>query len=94
MGVIRDLGHYLGVPRRRARVGAHQSYGVTPLGKQKAEEFALSGPRLKVLQHISENAPCSVTEVEKECGMNNEKVMVILRTLMNDGYVQPVAQGD
>ena len=94
MGFGNRLARYIGLPPRRAKVGQHQSYGVTPLGKQKAEEFALSGPRLSVLQHIAENAPCSVNEIVRECNMNDEKVKHVLRSLMSEGYVQPMAQGD
>lgn len=89
MSAIRQLGHYLGFPSKGSKVGKHTSYGVTPLGKQKAEEFALSGPRLTVLQHIAENAPCSPTEIVRECNMSDEKVRHILRSLINEGYVQP-----
>ena len=94
MGIGHQLAHYIGLPTRKAKVGRHQSYGATPLGKQKAEEFALSGPRLRVLQHIAENAPCSVNELVRECSMNDEKIQLILRSLISDGYVQAMGQGD
>ena len=94
MGVARELAHFIGLPHRKARVGQHLSYGVTPLRKQKAQEFALSGPRLTVLQHIAENAPCSVSELVRECGMSEEKIKLILKSLMSDGYITPSGQGD
>lgn len=89
---LSDIPRFFGA-RGRAKVGAHHSYGVTQLGKQKAEEFALSGPRFDVLAHLAEHSPCSVSEIEKECHMSKDKVESILRSLMNDGYVQPVSQG-
>ena len=91
MGI--DIPAFFGA-RRKARVGTHQSYGVTPLGKKKAEEFALSGPRWKVLAYIAEEGPCSVSEVEKEAGMGTDKAKLILRGLLNDGYIQAVSQGE
>jgi len=94
MGIARDLAHFVGLPTRKAKVGQHQSYGATPLGKQKAQEFALSGPRLTVLQHITENAPCSVSELVRECGMSEEKIKHVLRTLIGDGFITTMGQGD
>jgi len=84
---LSNIPHFLGI-KTKAKVGKHQSYGVTALGKEKAEQFALSGPRLKVLAHLAEEGPSSVGEVERECSMSNEKTTLILRGLINDGYVQ------
>lgn len=84
-----DIPKFFGA-RRKVRVGTRQSYNVTQIGKVKAEEFALSGPRLTVLQHLSEDGPCSITEVSKECNLSDDKTKLILRGLMADGYVQPV----
>ena len=90
---LSDIPSFLGV-KRKARVGVHQSYGVTTLGKEKAEQFALSGgPRFKVLDYLANEGPCSITEVERECGMTDDKVKMIIKSLMNDGYVQSVSQG-
>lgn len=80
--------------RTRTKVGMRQSYGVTALGKQKAEDQALSGPSWKVLAYLAEDGPSSMTEVEKEVGMNTDKTRLILRGLINNGYVQSVTQGD
>lgn len=84
-----------GIPRffgaRKVRVGHRQSYNVTALGKRKAEEFSLSGPRLQVLQHLSEDGPSGVPEVSRETNLTDEKVKLILQGLISDGYVQPVA---
>ena len=87
-----DIPAFLGV-KRKAVPGKHKSYGVTPLGKEKAEQLALSGPRFKVLDYVSEQGPCGMDEIARECGMSGEKVKVVLTQLMNDGYVQPVSQG-
>jgi len=75
--------------RRRARIGKSASYNVTALGKQKAEKFDLEGPRWTVLAYISENGPASLSEIVKESSLSDEKVKIILRGLMKDGYVAP-----
>ena len=78
--------------RTRTKVGMRQSYGVTTLGKTKAEEFSLSGPPWKVLAYLAEDGPSSVNEIERETGMSTEKVTLILKSLLNNGYVQTVTQ--
>ena len=88
-----NIPQWLGV-RGRARVGRKQSYGVTTLGKEKAEKFDLSGPRWKVLAYLSEEGPSSVNEIMKETGLSDEKAMLILRGLIADGYVISVSQGE
>ena len=88
-----ELGNFLGV-HRKAKVGAHQSYGVTALGKEKAEKFALEGPPWKVLAYIAEDGPSSVLEIVRKTDMNDEKVKTILRGLIRNGYVVTVSQND
>ena len=85
---IRSIPSYFGA--RRVRVGQKQSYNVTALGKRKAEEFSLSGPRLQVLQHLSEDGPSRVSEVSRETNLTDDKTKLILQGLIQDGYVQPV----
>ena len=90
---LSSIPRFLGL-QGRARVGKHQSYGVTTLGKQKAEEFAMSGPRWKVLAHLAEDGPSSMSEIMRETNLSDEKVKLILRGLIADGYVISVSQGD
>ena len=87
MGLSQIPG-FLGI-KTKTKIGKHTSYGVTTLGAKKASEMEESGPRFKVLSHLSEEGPCSISELERECQLSNEKVRVILRTLMKDGLVQP-----
>ncbi len=88
---ITDIPAWFGA-KRRVRVGMKSSYNVTALGKQKAEEFSLSGPRWQVLAYVSENGPSGVSEIVKEVGLSDEKVKLILKGLMDNGYVQAVTQ--
>ena len=89
--MLRDVQRFFGTGTR-VRVGKRQSYNVTALGKEKAEQQALTGPAWKVLAYVSEEGPASVNEIEKEVGMSNEKVRMVLRNLIENGYVQAVAQ--
>lgn len=73
------------------KLGVNQSYGLTPLGKTKAEEFALSGPKWTVLAVLNENGPSSVSEIATEAHLSPDKVKSILRTLISSGYVQRVS---
>lgn len=87
---LRDIPRFFGA-RRSVRVGARQSYAVTSLGKQKAEEFSLLGPRWQVLAYLAESGPGSMSEVARECNLSEEKVKLILNGLIENGYVQSVA---
>lgn len=88
-----DIPRTFGI-RRRVKVSLRASYGVTALGKQKAEEFALSGPRWEVLAYLAEEGPSSISEIEKQVGMSGDKVKLILRQLISSSYVQRVTQDD
>lgn len=72
-------------------VGTKASYQVTALGKQKAEEFSLSGPRWQVLAYLAEQGPATVSEIVSHVGMSDEKVKFIVRDLIQNGYVTTVA---
>ena len=87
---ISDIPAFFGA-RRKIKVGVRQSYGVTSLGKQKAEEFSLSGPRWQVLAYLAESGPSSVAEITKDVGLSDEKVKLILQGLLQNGYVQSVS---
>ena len=89
--MMRNIPRLFGA-RPRAKVGMKQSYGVTTLGKEKAEKFSLSGPPWKVLAYLAEDGPSSVGEIEREVRMSADKVKLILGSLINNGYVQTVTQ--
>lgn len=82
------------IKREKSVVGTHHTYGLTALGKTKAEEFAMAGPRWQVLACLDENGPSSVTEISEEVKTNPEKVKALLRALMKSGYVRRVSQED
>lgn len=76
---------------KKKQVGLNQTYGLTTLGKTKAEEFALHGPKWEVLATLNENGPSSVSEIADETNMNATKVKGILRDLKASGYIQVVS---
>ena len=76
--------------RKKATVGVHHSYGLTALGKTKAEEFSLSGPKWEVLAVLNENGPSSVSEIAEESKSSTDKIKAILRMLIRSGYVRRV----
>lgn len=88
-----NIGDFIRV-HKKATVGTHSTYGLSALGKTKAEEFALSGPRWEVLAMLNENGPSSVREIAEETKLSPEKVKAILRGHIRSGYVKKVSQED
>lgn len=78
----------------KSQVGMHSTYGLTQLGKTKAEEFSLHGPKWEVLAALNENGPSSVSELSDEVKASPEKTKAILRSLVKSGYVRRVSQED
>jgi len=77
--------------KKKTTVGTHHTYGVTPLGATKADEFSLSGPKWEVLACMRENGPSSVSEIATEIGISTDKVKAILKGLISSGYVKRVS---
>jgi len=77
--------------KKKTTVGTHHTYGLTQLGKTKAEEFSLSGPKWEVLACLSENGPSSITEISTEINTSPDKVKAMLRGLLKNGYIRQVA---
>ena len=80
--------------KKRQPIGVHHTYGLTTLGKTKAEEFSLSGPKWEVLACLSENGPSSVTEISAEVNTSTEKVKAMLKGLIRNGYIRRVSAED
>jgi len=85
----------IGLPgflKKKPKVQSHNTYGLTALGKTKAEEFSLHGPKWEVLACLDENGPSSVTEIAEEVKSSPEKVKMILKGLIRSGYIRTVSQ--
>lgn len=74
-----------GVPRV---IRTTEVFGLTPLGKQKAEAFAHEGPRFDILQAFSEGGPSSLGELAEAAHMSPNKVRHIVRSMIRNGYVK------
>ena len=74
----------------KPKVGVHHSYGLTSLGKEKAEKFLVYGVQGNVLSVLEENGTSSVSEIAEETRMSTDKIKSILKNLIRSGYVQRV----
>lgn len=86
-----NLNSFFGKKKKTA-VKTHSSYNLSPLGKTKAEEYAVSGPKGNVMVAINEIGPASVKEICEETKYNPEKVKAILRELIRSGYVRKASE--
>ena len=64
--------------------------GLTPMGKQKVEQFDGSGPMFLMLAYLQENGACSVSQVSRGLNMDKDKVKVMGRQLISEGLVRRV----
>ncbi len=78
--------------RTGGNVGMYHTYGLTPLGKKKSEQFVATTPQSEVLAYLDENGPSSITEIAGEVKTSPQKIKMILRGLMRSGYVRRVNQ--
>lgn len=75
------------------------AYGLTPLGKQKAENWDSGNIQCQLLTVIDESGPATMSEIRDKLSqrgvhLNFSKLQLILRSMMRAGYVQRVgAQG-
>lgn len=79
---------------RKMRSGKRASYGLTPLGKIKAEEYGLSGYNWEVLNDLDDNGPSSRKEISDRTHIPIDKVKVVLSRLIADGYIKKMSQND
>jgi len=98
-----DLGKQLNLPPRvpllhnRARqsitIGQHTRFILTPIGKQKADNFTASGAKYDVMSHMVAEGSASPAELEDELSISLNKSKAILRHLLNAGYVKMSVEG-
>lgn len=65
-----------------------QTVSLTSLGRQKAEELSGTGPRSQVLTVLYEEGSMNVGELASSTGLPEDKVAMVVRSLMKDGYIQ------
>ena len=61
---------------------------LTPVGKQKAEQFSLEGPKFDVLATLLEDGTMSMSEIGSKTGYSVNKVKEICRSLERNRYVK------
>jgi len=76
--------------KRRSQAGINVTFGLTPLGKTKAEQFSATGPKFDILAALDEGGPSSVSEIAEETKMSTNKVKTIIKQLVASGYVRKV----
>lgn len=64
------------------------SVSLTPIGKQKAEQFALEGPKFDVVATLLEGGTQSIGEISSKVGMSANKVREVCKSLARNGYVK------
>lgn len=65
-------------------------FALTPLGVQKAEAFALDGPKADLLYTLKEQGSMSIQELSEATGMNANKVRHLLKYLARQQYIKHV----
>ena len=76
--------------RKKTVVGTNGTYGLTPLGKTKAEDLTISGAKGQVAAALNENGASSITDIAEETRMSPERVKNTLKILIRNGYVRKV----
>lgn len=89
-----DFKNIFGARRKQSSVGVSHTYGLTALGKTKAEEFQLQGVKWQVAAYLDENGASSVSEIAEETKISPEKLKKILKQMIAGGYVRRVTQDE
>lgn len=81
------------LPRfRRKRMPSAVKQGtvlvLTPLGKQKADSFAMDGIKFDVLSSMAEQGPCTIADIANDTGIPDKRIQAILKALVRSGYVR------
>ena len=64
------------------------SITLTPVGRQKAEQLSLEGPKFDVIATLHEDGTQSIGEIASKTGMQANKVKEVCKSLARSGYVK------
>ena len=78
------------IPAHKVRVGSRASYGLTELGKTKAETFGLEGVTWQILGYLNDNGPSSLNDICEGLHFMPERAREILNRLITSRYVTVV----
>lgn len=73
---------------KRDVVSSEMVVGLTNLGKQKAEQFSVSGPKFEVMAVLNERGPCTIKELGEETRMDISKIKFIVKALVRSQCVR------
>ena len=79
--------------RTPVKIGYHQRFVLTPVGKQKANSFGASGIKFEVLCHLAEEGSVSVAELEAELNIPVNKGKAIMKVLVQSQYIRAASEG-
>ena len=68
----------------------YSSYALTELGKVKAEEYGGTGLEWEILNHLNDNGPCKLKEIEDGVDWPREKVKVAVERLIEQKRIMMV----
>lgn len=68
------------------------NYQLTALGKIKAEEYRISGPKGEVMTALESAGPCSVNELATATELSNTKVKQVVESLSREGWIRKVSE--
>jgi DNA-binding MarR family transcriptional regulator len=83
------MGNLIGdIFYKRDKIGERVVVQITPLGKTKADGFALPGNKWRVLTMLGDAGPSSIKEIADETNLPEAKVKAIVKSLIQSGYVK------
>jgi len=90
MGIKLKLpgGSVVSYAKTKTSVSSKANYGLTPLGKVKAEEGELAGARGRVLGAVQSLSFSTPSEIATEANLPIERVKQVLKVLIKRGFVQ------
>jgi len=78
---------------KRLRGNKRWSFNLTPLGKIKVDQHAVSGLNWDVMSHLDDFAPCTQREISESLHISSTQVHEVLTKLVDSyGYVSRIPQ--
>lgn len=81
------------LPFMRKPTGSNVVLTLTPLGKTKAEQFSMPGPKGDIIIALNDSGPSTLSEVGSAIGMPVDRVKSVAKALIDSGYVRTMDSG-
>lgn len=85
--------HYRSRQSKRLSIGQHDRFILSPIGKQKADNFTASGVKHNTMSYMAEEGSVSPAELENELQISLPKAKAILMSLLRSQYIKPSGDG-